>query len=186
MPRSRGSSPGTITRCRTTTRTTASQFLDPPEVFLERRAAAYRAYYEHMPLPDSMRPRGQDMRIYTRAGYGALAALHVLDDRQYRSHQVCPREGRGGSNVVPAEACPELQDPSRTLLGAAQERWLDEGLAGVAGALERDRPADHDGAARPQARRGTVVLDRRLGRLPESARAAALHDRRASAWRTRS
>jgi alkaline phosphatase D len=106
-----------------------SQFLDPAEVFLERRAAAYRAYYEHMPLPGSMRPRGREMRIHTRAEYGALAALYVLDDRQYRSHQVCPREGRGGSNVVPPEACPALRDPSRTLLGAAQERWLDEGLA---------------------------------------------------------
>ena len=106
-----------------------SQFLDPPEAFLERRAAAYRAYYEHMPLPASMRPRGPDMRIYTRADFGALASFHVLDDRQYRSHQVCPRDGRGGSNVVPTEACPQLQDPTRTLLGAAQERWLDEGLA---------------------------------------------------------
>ncbi|HZM46618.1 MAG TPA: alkaline phosphatase D family protein [Burkholderiales bacterium] len=106
-----------------------SQFLDPAEAFLERRTAAYRAHYEHMPLPGTMRPRGREMRIYTRAAYGALAALHVLDDRQYRSHQVCPREGRGGSNVVPPETCPDLRDPSRTLLGAAQERWLAEGLA---------------------------------------------------------
>jgi alkaline phosphatase D len=29
---------------------------------------------------------------------------------------------------VPPEACPGLQDPSRTLLGAAQEQWLSEGL----------------------------------------------------------
>ena len=106
-----------------------SQFLDPAELFLERRAAAYRAHYEHMPLPASMRPRGREMRIYTRATYGALADLHVLDDRQYRSHQACPREGRGGSNVVLPQACPELRDPSRTLLGAAQERWLADGLA---------------------------------------------------------
>ena len=106
-----------------------SQFLDPADAFLERRTAAYRAYYEHMPLPGNMRPRSQEMRIHTRAAYGSLAALHVLDDRQYRSHQVCPREGRGGSNIVPAETCPDLRDPSRTLLGAAQERWLDEGLA---------------------------------------------------------
>ncbi len=67
------------------------------------------------------------MRIYTRAGFGELAALHVLDDRQYRSHQVCPREGRGGSNIVPAAVCPELQEPVRTMLGAAQERWLTKG-----------------------------------------------------------
>ncbi len=105
-----------------------SQYLDPPEFFLERRAAAYRAYYEHMPLPKSMQPRGPDMRIYTRADFGALAAFHVLDDRQYRSHQVCPRPGRGGSNVVPAADCPERLDPRLTLLGAAQEKWLFEGM----------------------------------------------------------
>ena len=106
-----------------------SQYLDAREDFLARRAVAYRAYYEHMPLPKSMQPRGPDMRIYTRADFGALAAFHVLDDRQYRSHQVCPRPGRGGSNVVPAADCPELFDARLTLLGAAQEKWLFEGLA---------------------------------------------------------
>ena len=102
--------------------------LDPPAQFLRRRAAAYRAFYEHMPLPARMRPLGPDMRIYTRAPFGAIATLHVLDDRQYRAYQVCPRPGRGGSNVVLAAECPELQDSTRTLLGAEQERWLDEGL----------------------------------------------------------
>jgi alkaline phosphatase D len=105
-----------------------SQQLDDPQIFLDRRAAAYRAYYEHMPLPKRMQPSGPDMRIYTRAGFGALAAFHVLDDRQYRSHQVCPRTGRGGSNVVRAAGCPELFDPALTLLGPAQEKWLHEGL----------------------------------------------------------
>jgi alkaline phosphatase D len=106
-----------------------SQHLDDPQFFLERRAAAYRAYYEHMPLPKRMQPSGPDMRIYARAQFGALAAFHVLDDRQYRSHQVCPRPGRGGSNVVPAAICPELFDPALTLLGLEQEKWLHEGLA---------------------------------------------------------
>ena len=107
-----------------------SQNLDPPDEFLKRRASAYRAYFEHMPLPKRMQPRGPDMPIYARADYGAVAAFHVLDDRQYRSHQVCPRPGRGGSNVVSTVDCPDLQDPGLTLLGAAQERWLGEDLAG--------------------------------------------------------
>jgi alkaline phosphatase D len=106
-----------------------SQLLDDPQFFLERRAAAYRAYYEHMPLPRRMQPSGPHMRIYTRAQFGALAAFHVLDDRQYRSHQVCPRPGRGGSNVVAAANCPELFDPALTLLGLEQEKWLRGGLA---------------------------------------------------------
>lgn len=106
-----------------------SQYLDEPAFFLERRAAAYRAYYEHMPLPKWARPRGPHMQLYARADFGGLASFHVLDDRQYRSHQACPRPGRGGSNVVPVAECPELFEPQRTLLGAAQEKWLHEGLA---------------------------------------------------------
>jgi alkaline phosphatase D len=108
-----------------------SQFADPREKFLARRAAAYRAYYEHMPLPKRMAPNGPDMRIHTRWDFGALARFHVLDDRQYRDHEVCPRPDRGGgSNVVTTADCPELLQPQRTLLGAAQEQWLEEGLAG--------------------------------------------------------
>ena len=62
--------------------------------FLLRRAAAYQAYYEHMPLPERMRPKGPDMRIYTQLGWGQLARFYVLDDRQYRSWQSCPRPKR--------------------------------------------------------------------------------------------
>jgi len=108
-----------------------SQFADPREAFLARRAAAYQAYYEHMPLPKRMQPRGSDMPIYTRWNFGTLAQFHVLDDRQYRDHQVCPRPDRGGgSNVVTAADCPELLLPGRMLLGGTQEQWLAEGLAG--------------------------------------------------------
>ena len=39
---------------------------------------------------------GPHARIFGRVGFGNLAEFHVLDDRQYRSHQVCPRPGRGG------------------------------------------------------------------------------------------
>ncbi|HSQ03374.1 MAG TPA: alkaline phosphatase D family protein [Burkholderiales bacterium] len=106
-----------------------SQFLDDPAVFLERRAAAYQAYYEHQPLPAWARPAGPRMQLYTRAAFGQLAQFHVLDDRQYRSHQVCPRPDRGGSNIVFASACPERLDEKLTLLGRAQEEWLLSGLA---------------------------------------------------------
>jgi len=106
-----------------------SQNLDPRNLFLLRRAAAYQAYYEHMPLPSGMRPRGPALHLYTRSTFGRLAEFSVLDTRQYRSHQVCPRRGRGGSNVVDAEFCRERLDPNLTMLGAAQEQWLREGLA---------------------------------------------------------
>jgi alkaline phosphatase D len=97
--------------------------------FAARRAAAYQAFYEHMPLrlPD---PRSfDDVRMHQRYDWGRLARLHVLDDRQYRTPQPCARPGRGGSNVVNARGCGELRDPARTMLGMEQESWLAEGLA---------------------------------------------------------
>ncbi|HEY3634217.1 MAG TPA: alkaline phosphatase D family protein [Caldimonas sp.] len=92
-----------------------------------RRAAAYRAYWEHMPFPGAARPRDIDMRIVGRFDWGRLARIHLLDDRQYRDPQVCPRPDRGGSNTVALSQCPALLDPARTLLGREQEAWLADG-----------------------------------------------------------
>ncbi len=102
-----------------------SQSLAPG--FAARRAAAYQAYWEHMPFPRSMRPEGAAMRLHRRHDWGRLARIHALDDRQYRDPQACPRPGRGGSATVRLGDCPALDDPRRSLLGAAQERWLDAG-----------------------------------------------------------
>jgi len=96
--------------------------------FLARRAAAYRAYYEHMPLPARMRPGDGPMRIYTELDWGGLARFCVLDDRQYRVFQACRKDGTRSAPVVDPEECAELSDPARTLLGAAQERWLESAL----------------------------------------------------------
>ena len=103
-----------------------SEHLDPQ--FLIRRAAAYQAYYEHMPLRHSARPRGPSLRLYERYTFGNLLQICMLDDRQYRAPQACPRPGMGGGTVVPMPRCPELGDPERTLLGAEQEAWLLEAL----------------------------------------------------------
>src|SRR5262249_25105916 len=100
----------------------------PREQFLARRAAAYRACYEHMPLPASMRPTGANARIFGGGGGGRLANFYMLDDRQYRAHQVCPTKP-GGSAVVDPEVCKEINDPKRSLLGGAQEAWLERALS---------------------------------------------------------
>lgn len=93
----------------------------PPEVFLLRRAAAYQAYYEHMPVRAATLPSGPRMRLYRRLPFGRLIDFSVLDTRQYRSNQAC-----GG---VPATGCAEADDPRRTMLGAEQEKWLFGELA---------------------------------------------------------
>ena len=58
-----------------------------PEAFLRRRAAAYRAYYEHMPLRRTSLPKGPNMRLYRRLSWGDLVGISLLDTRQYRSDQ---------------------------------------------------------------------------------------------------
>jgi alkaline phosphatase D len=95
---------------------------------LRLRAAAYQAWWEHQPVPKAMRPVGPDARIYHRLDWGTLARLHAVDDRQYRDVQACRPLGRlGGASVVNAASCATLGDARRSLLGAAQERWLAEG-----------------------------------------------------------
>ncbi|WP_414660002.1 alkaline phosphatase D family protein [Horticoccus sp. 23ND18S-11] len=92
----------------------------PRDEFLRRRAAAYQAYYEMMPLRPSALPSGPDMLLYRRLGFGRLASFNVLDTRQYRTDQ--PQ----GDGRKPAS--PVLMDPKGTLLGAKQREWLSAGL----------------------------------------------------------
>jgi alkaline phosphatase D len=94
--------------------------------FLAQRAAAYQAFWEHMPLPNAMQPKGPSLRLYDRYRYGDLAEFHVLDDRQYRSHHACRATLTRGK---PLENCAERTEPGRTMLGAAQEAWLKDGLS---------------------------------------------------------
>lgn len=93
---------------------------DPVELFLARRAAAYQAYYEHMPVRPSSMPAGPDMLLYRRLAFGDLVEFNVLDTRQYRSDQPC-----GGV----AARCDAALDPATTMLGEEQEAWLLDGTA---------------------------------------------------------
>jgi alkaline phosphatase D len=88
--------------------------------FLLRRAAAYQAYFEHMPLRRPQLPSGPDMLLYRRLEFGRLAAFNVLDTRQYRSDQ--PQ----GDGRKPWHE--SLLDAERTLLGDKQREWLFSGL----------------------------------------------------------
>ncbi|MDB5935467.1 MAG: alkaline phosphatase [Massilia sp.] len=93
--------------------------------FAARRAAAYQAFYEHMPL--RLAPPGQAdyarFRMYQRYDWGRLARFHLLDDRQYRADHACQP-----ATSVRRRDCADLRDPSRTMLGSEQEAWLASGL----------------------------------------------------------
>jgi alkaline phosphatase D len=94
-----------------------------PRAFLRRRAAAYRAYWEHLPLRRP--PRGLTMPLYRRLRFGDLVEVNLLDTRQYRDDQPCDPDGVGGGKGV---VCPDRVDPRRTILGAEQRSWLLRGL----------------------------------------------------------
>ncbi|MDP3700133.1 MAG: alkaline phosphatase D family protein [Hylemonella sp.] len=104
--------------------------------FGARRAAAYQAWYEHMPVRASMLThglaglaRGAEMRIYQQVPFGRLATLHLLDSRQYRDRQPCLKDGQPGGRLVDPAQCTEWAEPQRNYLGRTQEQWLDGALA---------------------------------------------------------
>ena len=86
-----------------------------PAVFRLRRAAAYQAYWENLPLRRSSMPRGPEMQVFRRLHFGDMLQLDVLDTRRYRDLQLTDQSLRW--------------DASRQMLGAEQESWLLGGLA---------------------------------------------------------
>lgn len=86
---------------------------------LKRRAGAYQAYYEMMPLRRRSIPRGPDMDLYRSASFGRLASFQILDTRQYRTAQVTT--GRTPLNAA------ALSDKA-TIMGDKQKRWLGDSL----------------------------------------------------------
>ncbi|MGW0732912.1 alkaline phosphatase D family protein [Streptomyces sp. NPDC002851] len=77
--------------------------------FLQRRAAAYQAWFEHMPHRDSFGGSAlPDPEIHRVRRWGDLLELTVLDLRSYRSAQ----------NL-----------PDGTILGTEQKSWLKKGVS---------------------------------------------------------
>jgi alkaline phosphatase D len=82
-----------------------------PQVFFERRRAAYQAWFEHMPVPPQLGRDFSAMRIYGQYRFGRMLDLMMLDLRQYRT-------GPEGAGQAPAD-----------LLGPEQEDWLTTALS---------------------------------------------------------
>ncbi len=107
--------------------------LDPaytdPQEFLRRRAAAYRAYFEHQPIeigPQIKSSFEATMILNDSYSWGQLAELWTLDCRQFRSYHACSAPKNGGGRVL--MKCDELEDKTRTMFGLDQEQWLSRGL----------------------------------------------------------
>lgn len=98
-----------------------------PQAFVRRRAAAYRAYFEHMPLrPSALRPGGE-VRLYRSTSWGDLAAAHILDTRQYRTPSACIAEGETAGG--PIARCARAGEDVGSMLGPTQEAWFARTVA---------------------------------------------------------
>jgi alkaline phosphatase D len=93
--------------------------IDPVD-FLIRRANAYQAYYEMMPLRRRSLPRGPEMQLYRKFSFGRLADFLMLDTRQYRTDQP--------NGDVMSEITGDCLSPKGTLLGPRQFGWLQASL----------------------------------------------------------
>lgn len=91
--------------------------------FAARRAAAYQAWWEHMPvrLPP---PMGENLTIHRQVSWGSLINLVALDGRQYRDDQAC-----NDAVLQTTPACEDASRPERSLLGTEQEQWAIENIA---------------------------------------------------------
>ncbi|MGI9601974.1 MAG: alkaline phosphatase D family protein [Acidimicrobiales bacterium] len=100
-----------------------------PENFPPRRAAAYQAWWENLPIRGPA-PTGGDIVIHRALDFGGLVRLAIVDDRQYRSPIA---EGPGGGALPRGfgggPLLAESFDEDRTMLGFEQEQWLTEVLS---------------------------------------------------------
>ncbi len=96
---------------------------------LAQRAAAYQAWYEHMPTRGYGEPGDNRFQLRRTIRPGGLIQLNFLDTRQFRAKQSLCRDngpvyGFGNYRV----RCPEMFAEERSMLGQAQERWLNENI----------------------------------------------------------
>lgn len=82
----------------------------PPDKFRARKAAAFQAYYEHMPIRTAQKPSGADVLMYRKLDFGTLARLHILDTRQFRDDQATTQAG--------------AEETGRVIMGDTQRNWL--------------------------------------------------------------
>jgi alkaline phosphatase D len=116
---------------------TKNKWSFPEPFFQSKKSAAWATWFERMPVP---RSAAELTRTYRSLRLGRTVELFALDTRQYRDDQPC---GDGGG-----KACPDADNPARTMLGTAQKSWLFGGL--------RDSGADWKLLANPNMMMGMV------------------------------
>lgn len=106
----------------------AIEDLDPGKAL--QRAAAYQAWYEHMPVRGYGGPGENAFELHRTILLGDLLQICLLDARQFRDKRDLCRDSMdpayGFGNY--RERCEAMWSPDRTMLGAQQEKWLIDSL----------------------------------------------------------
>jgi len=94
----------------------------------DRRLAAYQAWYEHTPIRLAEPPEGSspddfdELRVNRGFRFGNLAGMFVIETRQHAAPPAC--RTTTGYSADQGPLCSAADDPERSNLGAAQEKWL--------------------------------------------------------------
>lgn len=94
----------------------SDRFGTPDAVFAVRRAAAFQAYWEALPMAVPAPVPGGELALYRQILYGANLNLLILDTRQYRADQACGDKTQ--------RLCDEALAEGRSMLGQDQKAWF--------------------------------------------------------------
>lgn len=126
---------------------------------LKRRAAAYKAYYEHMPLRRISLPVGPDMQLYRRLAFGQLADFLFSIPVSIEPNSLRPRISTPGRGVLQSQGYPARHRAARMAL---RRTTL------VTGEMERSGPTNHGGTGGSRQsphRRRTRLQYGQMGRI---------------------
>ncbi len=104
--------------------------IDTDPAKLAIKAAAYQAWYEHMPVRGYSNPGDDRFELQRTIHVGDIIQLNLLDTRQFRDNQyLCSNNNPAYGFGNYRERCPGIFDKERSMLGDTQERSLAESIA---------------------------------------------------------
>lgn len=98
---------------------------------LKLRASAYQAWYEFQPVRHAPALSSPSMPILRGRDIGNLMRISIPDTRQFKDSETLCADGSDKKFAfgVFQKPCAGIDAPERSMLGKAQEAWLDERLA---------------------------------------------------------
>ena len=85
-------------------------------VYQNRKSAALKAWWEHMPVRPTQSPSQIQLKLYRSLTFGRTVSFNFCDTRQFRTPQPC-----GGQK---SSLCSEAMNSGAQMFGQLQEEWL--------------------------------------------------------------